>query len=172
MDDQKPTNVRALRAPRREIRFAWQLGHYTLSYDDTTLHVEWQVNRKKRVTRHDLLLLSPLFIEDGTSLENLAPELKQTAIWLGSAVIVWFSEIRPAVPLLAPALFAIGLVAAFRLAMAYTERGARTVICESGGDEIIDIPHAKVDEDQRLGFETGLRQAIERIHQRWRDGEI
>ncbi|MFK8053154.1 MAG: hypothetical protein AB8F65_09295 [Woeseiaceae bacterium] len=165
-------NVTSLRAPRREIAFAWQLGRYTLRYDETTLHVEWQINNKKRVTRHDLLLLSPLFVEDGTSLENLAPEIRQTGAWLAAAIIVWFSVVREAVPLLAPALGLMTLFSAGQLWMAVSARGARTIICESGGDEVIDIPHAKTDDDQRLGFETGLKKAIEDIHKQWRDGEI
>lgn len=165
-------NVTSLHAPRKELQFAWQLGRYSLSYDKTTLHIEWQINGKKRITRHDLLLLSPLFVEDTTSLENLTPELRQTGAWLAGTVIVWFSVIRTAVPLLAPALGAMALFAAVRLGIAISNRGARTIICESGGDEVIDIPHAKVDPDQRAGFESGLKQAIETVHRQWREGEI
>ncbi|MEN7342037.1 MAG: hypothetical protein AAAFM81_03810 [Pseudomonadota bacterium] len=172
MSDTQGDNVRALHAPRKEVSFPWQLGRYRLYYDETTLFIEWQLNGKVRLTRHDLLLLSPLFIEDGLSLDTLTPELKSTGGWLAGSVIVWFSALRDAVPLLAPALFLLGCAAGIRLAMAYRSRGARTVICESGGDEIIDIPHARIDSDQRQGFEAGLKKAIERVHERWRDGEI
>ncbi len=165
-------NIRSLRAPRREISFDWQLGRYTLRYDDATLQVEWQVNEQRRITRHDLLLLSPLFIEDSTQIDTLLPAMQRFGLFTSAAIIIWFSQINIWVPLLAPALALLALGWLFKLGVDYRARGARTVICESAGDEVIDIPHDRTDAEQRMGFETGLRRAIETVHKQWRDGEI
>lgn len=165
-------NIRALNAPRREIGFDWQLGRYTLRYDDATLSVEWSLSGRRRVSRHDLLLLSPLFIEDAIRYDTLVQPLRRAGLFAAGAVITWFSEINAMVPLLAPAL---ALGAAFwlvRLVVEYRGTGERTIICDSNGEEVIDIPHERTDDDQRRGFEAGLRRAIETVHQRWRDGEI
>ena len=165
-------NIRSLRAPRREISFDWQLGRYTLRYDETTLQVEWQVNSQRRVTRHDLLLLSPLFIEDSTQIDNLLPAMRRFALFTSAAIIVWFSQVNVWVPLLAPALAIVAGGWLVRLGIDFRARGARTVICESAGDEVIDIPHDRTNDDQRMGFEAGLKRAIETVHKQWRDGEI
>ncbi|MEM7612115.1 MAG: hypothetical protein AAF270_10570 [Pseudomonadota bacterium] len=172
MSTDSPDNIRALHAPRREIRFGWQLGEYVLRYDDTTLHVEWSVKGQRRVTRHDLLLLSPLYIEDSTQLDSLLPTAQKTALFSAATLIIWFSDINAMVPLLAPALAIMSAGWLARLISEARVRGARTVICESGGEEVIDIPHDRVNEDQRLGFEAGLKKAIETVHKQWRDGEI
>ena len=165
-------NIRPLNAPRREITFDWQLGRYTLRYDDATLAVEWAINGRRRVSRHDLLLLSPLFIEDSIRLDTLVRPLRRAGLMAAGAVIVWFSQINAMVPLLAPAL-AIGAAGWLaKLIVEYRATGDRTVICDSNGDEVIDIPHERTDASHRRGFEAGLRRAIEAVHQQWRDGEI
>ncbi|MEM6807652.1 MAG: hypothetical protein AAGA41_05095 [Pseudomonadota bacterium] len=170
--DASGNNIRALNAPRREIEFDWQLGRYTLRYDDTTLAVEWAINGRRRVSRHDLLLLSPLFIEDAIRVDTLVQPLRRAGLFAAGAVITWFSEINAMVPLLAPALSLVSLAWLIRLVVEWRATGARTVICDSNGDEVIDIPHERTEADHRRGFEAGLRRAIEVVHQKWRDGEL
>lgn len=165
-------NIRPLNAPRREISFDWQLGRYALRYDDTTLTVEWHVHGRRRVSRHDLLLLSPLFVEDAIRIDTLSTPLRKAGMMAAAAVIVWFSELRSMIPLLAPALILAAAFWAVRLIIELRSMGERTVICDSNGDEVIDIPHERTDDDQRRGFEAGLRRAIETVHRQWRDGEI
>lgn len=171
-DDTHRDNIRTLHAPRREIGFDWHFGRYVLRYDDSTLQVEWQIGGNKRVSQYDLLLLSPLFVQDSTLLERLMPDLGRAGLTAAATLIVWFSVIRDAVPLLAPALGITALLYAGRALFAMKSSGNRTIICESGGDEVIDIPHGRVDDEQRIGFERGLRRAIEHIHKQWREGEI
>ena len=170
--DASGNNIRALNAPRREIGFDWQLGRYTLRYDETTLTVEWSLNDRRRVSRHDLLLLSPLFIEDSIRLDTMVQPLRRAGLFAAGAVITWFSEINAMVPLLAPALALGAATWLVRLVVELRATGERTIICDSNGEEVIDIPHDRTEDDHRRGFEAGLRRAIELVHQKWRDGEI
>ncbi|MEL6868548.1 MAG: hypothetical protein AAFO81_01980 [Pseudomonadota bacterium] len=168
----KDDNVTELLAPRREISFRWRLGHYHLRYDDALLQIDWTVGGRCRRTKHDLLLLNPLFIEDDTLPDTLWEAAKPAAAALLGASVVWFSAINAAVPLLVPILLLIAGGYGAIIAVHLKERGPRTLICDSNGDVVIDIPHMLVDTSERLGFEAGLKQQVETLDARWRDGDL
>lgn len=165
-------NVTELLAPRREIGFAWRMGRYQIRYDDTTLHVDWHVGGRCRRTRHDMLLLNPLFIEDDTLPDTLWEATKTAALAAIAAIVVAFSTLQEHVPLLSPALLLILGWYIVIIIVHFRERGMRTLICDSNGDVVIDIPHALVDSSERLGFEAGLKQHIDTLDARWRDGDL
>ena len=108
----------------------------------------------------------------GAARATLVKPLRRAGLFAAGAVITWFSDINPMVPLLAPALALGSALWLVRLVVELRATGERTVICDSNGDEVIDIPHERTDADHRRGFEAGLRRAIETVHQQWRDGEI
>lgn len=172
MKDSKPKdNIRALRAPRSEIAFRHGLGRRIVRYGERSLEVEWRLGDQRRVARHDLLMLSPLFMEDSTQPAEAFKAIRTALLWLAGAATLYFSDYHAGIPLAAPLLALVGLGKLAAAVPLLRAPGPRTVICESTGFEVVDIPHARTDENHRLGFEAGLRRNIEEIHRQWRDEE-
>lgn len=172
MKDSKPSdNIRALRAPRSEIAFRHGPGRRIVRYDDRSLEVEWQLGDRKRVARHDLLMLSPLFMEDSTQPPDVLISVRNALLWVAAATTLYFSDYHAGIPLAAPLLALIGAGQLLATLPKMRPAGPCTVICETSGLEIVDIPHARTDENHRLGFEAGLRRNIEEVHRQWRDEE-
>ena len=172
MTTTRPGNVTPLTPPRKEL--AWNQGwrQVTLRFGDALLAIESRLGRQQRVERHDLLLLNPLFVFEAYAWASLAEPLRRFALTLALAAIVQFSRFGADVPLLAPALAAGSVYWFVRLAAAWRANGPRTVICDTSGSVVIEVPHAATDEASRLGFEAALRKAIETRDARWHNGEL
>ena len=93
----------------RSLSYRWDGYDYTLRIDDEHLTVEWQSPGDSRVTRTPLRYLKPeLPIERWVSFPARQSGRLGVCL-LVAAVIVYFSDIRVHVPLLALALLLFGL---------------------------------------------------------------
>lgn len=171
-DSRFTDNIRALRAPRSEITFRDGLGRRIVRYGERWLEVEWRIGDRRRVSRHDLLMLSPAFMEDSTQPNSVFVAMRDALLWLAGAATLYFSDYHAGIPLAAPLLALIGAGKLLAAVPKLRPPGLRTVICETYGTEVVYIPHARTDENHRLGFEAGLRRNIEEVHRQWRDEEF
>ena len=108
-----------------------------------------------------------------TTLRDLKPELaveqwvpegtrkggRLAAGSLAAAVIVWFSDMRPHVPLLAPALLLFGLLNIYWSMRAVFPRD-RTVVRAQNESFIVSIPHLPRLAAQRRSFEDSLLRMV------------
>ncbi|MEL6300828.1 MAG: hypothetical protein AAFV47_06475 [Pseudomonadota bacterium] len=172
MDKTNLSNITPLKAPRKTLQFRRAWRQYSLRYGDAMLAIEARMGRQQRVERHDLLLLNPLFVFEAYDLSVLHHPCRHFLLTLALAAIVHFSAFSSDLPLLAPALSLLSLYWLVRMIHLWRDNGPRTVICDTSGNTVVEIPHGAVDESLRLGFESGLRKNIETRDARWHNGEL
>lgn len=172
MDKTRPHNITPLKAPRNTLEYRQGWRQYTLRYGDAILAIESRVGRQQRIERHDLLLLNPLFVFEAYEWSVLLEPFRNFMIGVILAAIVHFSAFGTDVPLLAPALLLASAFWLGRGVFLWFDNGPRTVICDTSGNTVIEIPHSSTDDTERLGFESGLRKNIETRDARWHNGEL
>ncbi len=93
----------------RSLSFRWEGYDHKLQLDPEHLTVEWKSPAYSRVIKTALRDLKPeLVVEQWVSEAGRKSGRLATAC-LAAAVVVWFSDIRPHVPLLVPALLLFGV---------------------------------------------------------------
>lgn len=143
-----PLNARAL-------HFRWQ-GH---TYDGCYLTCTWRNFAFSGATKTPLLRVMPAFVSDRQPSERAYAIARHARFALAAAVVVWFSQVRAAVPLLAPALLLYALVGFARCLPRFTA-GTRTRVLTRFGDQLTAIPHLPALEGARQRFEEGLLAAV------------
>lgn len=131
----------------------------TLDFDEEYLTCSFHDHPALTITKTPLWRIMPELLVD----RSLAPSFRSCGsvvrYSLAGGVIVWFSDIRPHVPLLAPVLF---LCAAHSLYLIF--RGAfpleKTKVVSEWGEEIAVIPHHEEIATRRKSFEEALLRAV------------
>ena len=152
-------NVDEIPLNARSLSYRWDGFDFTLRFDDENLTVEWRSPGDSRTTKTPLRHLKPeLPIEHWIS--STARKTGRLGLCLVvAAAIVFFSDIRVHVPLLAPTLLLFGLPNIY-LAMRGSLPLTKTTIRGQNDSYIASIPHLKRLNKQRRAFEETLLQMI------------
>ena len=172
MDYSNPTNITKLKRPQKTLEYRRGWRRLSLRYGDAMLAIESRLGRQQRIERHDLLLLNPLFVFEAYDLSVLTEPLKRCLVTIVLAAIVQFSAFSDDLPLLAPMLLLLAIYWLANMLSLWRDNGPRTVICDTSGNTVVEIPHDSTDETTRLSFESGLRKNIETRDARWHNGEL
>lgn len=164
------SNVRRLHAPRNQVSFREGIGRRVLRFDEDALTTEWRIGERFRRLRYDLIGVSPQVIVDSTPYLGDPRGLRIAVLSLALAVVVFFSDYSASIPLLAPFFVAIGVAQAVA-AMRFMELGPRTIVTDTDGHELALLPHARIDPDERIGFEKALSEAVRNAQRRWYEDE-
>jgi hypothetical protein len=145
----------------RSLTFKWNGRVCTLEYDSDYLTFQSASNPEYRIDKRHLWHLAPELLTDRSVPESSRHRGRESRYLTIGAVVAYFSDIHTHVPLLAPALLALGLLSLYRAV-----RGCmplqKTKIITDYGEEFAIIPHLARMNAQRGAFEAGLIDAIRR----------
>ncbi|MBV9657171.1 MAG: hypothetical protein JO295_03580 [Verrucomicrobia bacterium] len=141
------------------LHFRWRQHVYDLSYDERHLTVTWSNRCYSGTTKTPLWRVMEAFVTDRQPSERALAIARSSRWALAAGVIVWFSQVRAVLPLLAPALLLFGMVGFVRCArLLYPVRCTR--VLTRYGEELAAIPHLPALENSRVRFEEGLLAAV------------
>jgi hypothetical protein len=146
----------------RSLSYRWDGYDYTLRFDDEHLMVEWSSPTQSGSRKTPLRKLRPeLPVERWVS--DSDRKVGTLGVCLSvTAVVIYFSDIQPHVPLLAPALLIFGLLHLYwgvRAMLPFT----KTVVRNRDNAYVISIPHFEHLSTQRKVFEEALLQTLKNI---------
>jgi hypothetical protein len=145
----------------RSLSYRWDGYDYRLQLDPEHLTVEWKSPAYSRVSKTALRDLKPeLAVEQWVSEDGRKCGRLVLACFAAS-VVVWFSDIRPHVPLLAPALLLFGVQYMYWGIRAIYPRN-RTIVRAQNESPVVSIPHFERLASQRRAFEDSLLRMVKR----------
>jgi hypothetical protein len=143
----------------RSLSFRWDGYDYKLQLDPEHLTVEWKSPAYSSVNKTALRDLKPeLAVQQWVS-EGGRKSVRLGSACLVAALVVWFSNIRPHVPLLAPALLLFGVQYVYWFVRAVFPRN-RTTVRTQNENVIVSIPHFERLAAQRRSFEESLLRMV------------
>ena len=146
----------------RSLSFRWDGYDYRLQLDPEYLTVEWNSPAYWRVSKTALRDLKPeLAVEQWVS-EGGRKSGRWAIACLAAVVVVWFSDIRPHVPLLAPALLLFGVQYIYWSIRAVFPRN-RTMVRTQSESHVVCIPHFGRLAAQRRAFEDSLLRMVKQV---------
>jgi hypothetical protein len=153
----------------RSLSYRWEGHDYRLQLDPEHLSVECKSPVVTRVSKTALSDLKPdLPVEQWVSQGGLKCGRRAIACVV-AATVVWFSDIRPHVPLLVPVLLLFGIQNIYWTIRAVVPRN-RTSVQAENGSQIVFIPHFDRLTTQRRAFEDSLLRMVKQArgdeHQR------
>ncbi len=152
----------------RSIAFSVAGQPCALEFEDEYLTCSLHDGPTFSVTRTPLRRIMPDLVVD-RSLPRAYQSYGSVARFsLAGGVIVWFSDLRPHVPLLAPALFLCTAYSVYRIVRAISPLEKSKVLSE-WGEEIAIIPHHDVIADQRQSFEEALVRAVREARRKFEE---
>ena len=150
--DTPPLNARAL-------HFRWRGHTYDLSYSERYLTCTWANRCYSGTTKTALWRVEREFITDRQPPERVLALARHGRWMFAAGIIVWFSQVRALIPLLAPALLLFALVSFARCVwLLYPVPCTR--ILGRYGEQLAAIPHLPALESARRRFEEGLQAAL------------
>jgi hypothetical protein len=156
--DQIPLNARSL-------SYQYNGRRYTLEFDSDYLTCTSTSQPESHTSKTPLWRLLPELLVDKSIPEYSRYRGREARYLLIGAVVAYFSDIRPHVPLLAPALLALGLLCSYRAFRASWPLEKTKVITDYG-EEIAVVPHHASIKTRRTTFEQGLLDAIRTARER------
>ena len=143
----------------RSLSFRWDGYDHKLQLDPEYLTIEWKSPAYSRASKTALRdLKAELAVEEWVS-EDGRKSTRLAIGCLAAGVVAWFSDIRPHVPLLVPALLLFG-----GLNISWTIRAVfprkRTTVRAQNESTIVCIPHFKRLAAQRRAFEDSLLRMV------------
>ncbi len=137
----------------------------TYEFDDQMLYVEWRRGGLSGTRSFPLSRLSPRMLTDTSIDDKSLKQVRFGLLSLLAATVIWFSDIQPHIPLLAPAL---GLIGAIPLLGGLRNIVPRTWtrICDDYGNVETSIPCSPdINDSERESFVRSLTRAIERARE-------
>jgi hypothetical protein len=143
----------------RSLSYRWDGWDYRLQLDPEHLIVECKSPAYSHVSKTALRdLKAELQVEQWVS-EGGRKCTRLSIACLAASVVVWFSDIRPHVPLLAPALLLFGLQYLYWSFRAIYPRN-RTTVRAQNEHHVVSIPHFERLGAQRRAFEDSLLRMV------------
>jgi hypothetical protein len=141
-------------------------GHRcTLEFDEDYLTCSRVDRASLIVTKTHLWRIMPELLVDRSVPESSRDYGRVSRYSLLAGVIVWFSEIRLHVPLLAPVLFGCAAYSLYRVLRAIWPL-EKTKIMTDYAEELAVIPHHQEMTNRRKSFEEALLKAIRECRQK------
>ncbi|MYL28144.1 MULTISPECIES: hypothetical protein [Halomonadaceae] len=149
MAEQKD-NVVALHESKPSFAFVYRRARYTLSFDERYLYEEQNGFGGNTQKVHLLHRLSPKLREEYIGSQKATDQVRKGWLLLLGAAVIFFSEFRSQIPLLAPSLSVIGLlVLAYNIPKAWPRHW--TKVCDDWDCLVSAIPHKEGDSDNQAG---------------------
>lgn len=144
-------------------------NRYSLEFDDEYLTSSFRNGPVMQVTKTPLWRIMPELLVDSSIPESSIRYNRRFRYSLILGIVVYFSEIRVHIPLLAPVLFLYAAFSGYRFLRSVLPMEKTKVVTE-WGEEIAVIPHHKQLADQRKRFEEGLMEAVREGRHRHDEG--
>ena len=153
-------NIHELPVERRFLEYTDRLASYRINFDDRTITVEKERGPHQESVVHELYRLHPKLSLGKGQNEFGVKNLQSSLLLICAAIIIFFSDFNPMIPLLSPFLLILGI---FQLigAISGWNRGLYTKMYLDSGPLLTSIPHRSIEKSDREAFETTLLKAIQ-----------